>query len=165
MSFRLGRLRSEDYFLGILGAGLLWVLFAGDWLKSDLPHMTPLSGWETLGIVRWLLLAVALLAVGVVPATAARRSASTALAFDVFLIVLAGLGFVIVLLNLIWPPDVLGATGVVVRGGLLGCALVGLIAATALMGLRNESRGNNPDPSAPVIDADQAAHDAHSPGQ
>ncbi|MCX6394522.1 MAG: hypothetical protein NTY57_06715 [Solirubrobacterales bacterium] len=165
MTFRLGRLRSEEYFLGILGVGLLWMLFAGEWLKSDIPGGIPLSGWETLGILRWLLLTVALLAIGIVPATAARRSAATALAFDVFLVVLAGIGLVTVGLDLVWPPDVLGATGTAAAGGILGCVLLGLISATALMSLRNESRGNKPDPSAPVIDADQVAQDPSSAGQ
>jgi hypothetical protein len=165
MSFRFGRLRSEEYFLGILGVGLLWMLFVAEWLKSDIPGGIPLSGWETLGILRWLLLAIALLAIGIVPATAARRSASTALAFDVFVVVLAGIGFVTAALDLVWPPDVLGATGTAAAGGILGCVLLGLISATAVMSLRNESRGNKPDPSPPVIDADQVAQYPSSAGQ
>jgi hypothetical protein len=135
----IARLRFSEWLAGASAVALIVFLFALDWYNGS----PPLSGWQALPTLRWLLLAVAALVIVTVLAQALARGPGLSAALDVVSLVVAG----IVVLLLIIRLATTGAS--LCPGAFLGLAaslamLVGVFAS-----LRIE-QGWPPGPDRPI---------------
>lgn len=144
----IGRLRLSDIVLGLLGiAAGASVLSAAAFEGPS----TDLSIFATMPLTRWLMLAVALLAVLDPIAVVTRRTATGGLFIEVALfwlslptILLAGVRLFLL------TPDVGGASLDPAPAGLAIFLVFAGVFCSALWAMRDESRGLAPSPGAPV---------------
>ena len=144
----IGRLRIADIVLGLLGlllaAGVVRLnVFTGQ--GGDL------TVWDTLPVLRWVLLGCALLAVLDPIFVVTRRTATAGLFVEVlmFLVSLPVMLFC-VLRVLVFTPDRDGqALSATLSGGLLA-GLTLCVFISAVWAMRDESRGLSPAPGAEI---------------
>jgi hypothetical protein len=117
-----------------LGVGLVLISLTGTWDSSG----------DDFGFLRLLTLLIGAVALLSVIQAAFRISPAGAIAADVFLCAACPIALIILLISY--------ATSDTVDGSDQRLAQLGILAvfATAVWGLRSESRGFDPDPSAPV---------------
>lgn len=144
----IGRIRPADATLGLLGLFLLWATLELPIVEFDGAART---AWEALSVIRWLLLAVALVAICIPLVTVVRRTATVALALSVLASWLAPLVLALTTLRLVlFAPAVAGVEGSPTGGAIVIDAGLVLIGLSLLWAMRDERRGLRPGPGAPV---------------
>ena len=143
-----GRLRPADIFSGVLGVLLVIALFAVPISESGGQELLL---WESMRILRWLVLGFALLSISI-PVLVVVRSTATAAIAAAIVILLTSLPLLVLVVahQLIAPPDVTGSNGTPTAIGMSIGLLIIAIVGSAYLTLRDESRGIKPSAGAPV---------------
>src|SRR4051794_24341868 len=95
------RLRPADWLTGVSGLALLLVLWAPWYAVSG----GGLSGWGGFALIDLWLALTALLAIAVVPVTAARDTTAVPVALDVVCATVATLALLLVVIRLVFVPE------------------------------------------------------------
>ena len=154
----IGRLRPADLLLGIAGTALFWALFELPVVKFAGVEQT---AWESLAIIRWLVLAVAGVAVEIPIAVVVRRTATAALALSALEFWISILALAVLIFRLLLVlPSLSGVDGEPMPGAAALLAIVIVVGVGLFLSLKDERRGLRAGPGAPVIRIDSPAVDA-----
>lgn len=157
MSFRIGRLRAVDCVLFVSGALQLHLLFSPGMFKGcgAIPiNLVPATSLMASGsITRWMVLVTGVMALLVVPFGLIRRSPASALWLAVVLTPLGIINFVSVLSLTAFTPDEAGWGGCAQRSTGFYVLLINafLLVVFALLSIRSENRGLDPDDTPAAI--------------
>ncbi len=137
----LRRLKAADWATGLFGAALVGLLWA-PWFSVAFPFGDVVSGnaWQTMAVNDVIFCIAGLLGVWLAISTAIYSTAAVPLAAAAFATLTGVLASILVVVRLIWPPDL--GPGPTARGSGAWLALdaaVGLTVCAALS-MRNERR-------------------------
>ncbi len=151
----LARLRFGDWVMGIGGLAVLGVMFL-DWYGPPdellyAPASLQYNAWEAFAVNDVILALAALLAVAAAVMTAVHPTAAVPLALGALAALVSLLALVLVVIRVIWPPD-LFADEVPLETAREAGAWLGLVATSVLVGgclasIRDERL---PEPEHPV---------------
>lgn len=139
----LRRLRFGDWVMAGGGLAVLIVMFLG-WYRPAEAVETPVRGgqilvfegelnaWQAFTVVDVVLALAAVLALVAFVVTLSQPTAAMPLALGVFTALVGTLALLLVVMRMIWPPDI--GTGDLVATERLAGAWVGLVAITVLAG-------------------------------
>ena len=156
----LERLRFGDWVMGISGVAVLIVLFM-DWYQvpslvlfgDDVDQTVGalgVSAWEAFSVNDLIIALAAVMAIATFVLTATQPTAAVPLALAALTTLVSVVAWILVVLRLIWPPDLLPGPDVDVdrvAGAWLGLVAVGAMTAGCLASLRDEQA---PEPDHPV---------------
>jgi hypothetical protein len=135
----IARLRFSEWLAAAAAVGLLVFLFALDWYNGS----PPISGWQALPALRWLLLATAALVIVTVLAQALAREPALSVALDVVSLVVTAITVLLLMIRL-------ATTGArLCPGAFLGLAASLVMLAGVFASLRIE-QGWPPGPDRPI---------------
>jgi hypothetical protein len=145
----LARLRFGDWVMAFGGVAVL-VLMLADWYSVPaLGEQIGFNAWESFAVNDVILALAAVMALTAVVLTATQPTAAVPLALASLTTLVAFLGLLLVVIRLIWPPDLTdGVLDVSREGG----AWLGLVASSVLLtgclaSIRDE---RTPQPEQPV---------------
>lgn len=154
----MSRLRTADWATGLFGAALVGLLWAPWFMSLEAPSQAaavtrqgwtayaPISavasfnGWQAMEIDDIVLLVAGVIGIWVLVATATQSTAAIPLAAAAFAVFAGLLASVLVVIRLIWPPDLGPGPTARSSGAWLALdAAIGLT-VTALVSMRDERR-------------------------
>ena len=149
------RLRFGDWVMGIGGGAVLLVMLF-DWYS--IPELSlgdqsvgsiGFNAWESFAVNDVILFVAAVMALVAFVLTATQPTAAVPLALAALTTLVTLVSFVLVVIRLIWPPDVTGGVFDAEReaGAWLGLVAVSVLAAGCLASIRDE---RTPRPENPV---------------
>ena len=161
---KLGRLRSNEWIAGLAGAGLIAVMFVPLYSSEVEGLRVTQNGWEALTTMPIVASIAGALGIALFVVGAWQRSGAVSIALAGFAMLVAVIDLVVVLVRVIWPPDLVIRTEVFSDGGLgsvqftdvaregwlfvaLALALLFVVACWRLLGDERFGRGALQDPA------------------
>ena len=142
----LDRLRFGDWVMGIGGLAVLLVMFL-DWYEvPTVVGAVGFNAWESFAVNDLIIALAALMALTAFVLTAAQPTAAVPLALASLTTLVALAGLVLVVIRVIWTPDIAGVDTDRATGAWLGLVAVTVLAAGCLASIRDERlpRPDNP---------------------
>jgi hypothetical protein len=151
----LARLRFGDWVMGFGGLAVLVVMLVDWYAIPDLVYPGQSAGdigfnaWESFAVNDLILALAAVMALTTFVLTATQPTAAVPLALASLTTLVAVVGLVLVVIRLIWPPDITDGVFDASReaGAWLGLASISALAAGCLASIRDERM---PQPEQPV---------------
>jgi hypothetical protein len=128
----MDNLRTGEKIAGVSGVLLILIMFIFDWFSADVGLGVEVGGnaWDTMEVIRWLLLLTAIAAIALAVVSATQSQVNMPVALSALTAGLGALSVLFVIIRIISPPD--GGAGDLIDVGRSIGVFLGLIAAAGV---------------------------------